>query len=51
VFHFTNGLWTFCITWGITVGRRAQLTARRLSLLFGAFMYGTAFVILMALRA
>src|SRR5919197_4420371 len=23
VFHFTNGLWTFCITWGITVGVRA----------------------------
>lgn len=24
VFHFSNGLWTFCISWGITVGRRAQ---------------------------
>jgi succinate dehydrogenase/fumarate reductase cytochrome b subunit (b558 family) len=23
-FHFANGLWTFCITWGITVGARAQ---------------------------
>jgi succinate dehydrogenase / fumarate reductase cytochrome b subunit len=51
VFHFTNGLWTFCITWGITVGRRAQLAARTASLVFGAFMYGTAFIILMALRA
>ena len=24
IFHLTNGLWTFLITWGITVGPRAQ---------------------------
>lgn len=24
VFHFANGLWSFLITWGITVNRRAQ---------------------------
>jgi len=24
VFHFANGLWTFCITWGITVSPRSQ---------------------------
>lgn len=24
VFHLANGLWSFCITWGITVGPRAQ---------------------------
>ncbi|HVJ50614.1 succinate dehydrogenase cytochrome b558 subunit [Desulfitobacterium sp.] len=24
IFHFTNGLWTFAITWGITVGQIAQ---------------------------
>lgn len=23
-FHFANGLWTFCISWGITVGEQAQ---------------------------
>ncbi|MCL6443591.1 MAG: succinate dehydrogenase cytochrome b558 subunit [Alicyclobacillus sp.] len=23
-FHFANGLWSFCIHWGITVGARAQ---------------------------
>ncbi|AWB45847.1 succinate dehydrogenase [Paenibacillus sp. CAA11] len=23
-FHFTNGLWSFCVSWGITVGPRAQ---------------------------
>lgn len=24
IFHFTNGLWAFAITWGITVGPHAQ---------------------------
>jgi succinate dehydrogenase / fumarate reductase cytochrome b subunit len=24
-FHFANGLWSFCVTWGITLGRRSQL--------------------------
>ncbi|GBG56546.1 succinate dehydrogenase cytochrome B558 [Sporomusaceae bacterium FL31] len=24
IYHFTNGLFTFCVTWGITVGPRAQ---------------------------
>lgn len=24
VFHFANGLWAFCFSWGITVSRRAQ---------------------------
>ncbi|MCL6594536.1 MAG: succinate dehydrogenase, partial [Alicyclobacillus sp.] len=23
-FHFANGLWSFCVHWGITVGQRAQ---------------------------
>lgn len=24
VYHFCNGIWSFCISWGITVGERAQ---------------------------
>lgn len=24
VYHFCNGIWSFCISWGITVGPRAQ---------------------------
>ncbi|HKQ47353.1 MAG TPA: succinate dehydrogenase cytochrome b558 subunit [Phycisphaerae bacterium] len=24
VYHFANGIWTFCISWGITVGAQAQ---------------------------
>jgi succinate dehydrogenase / fumarate reductase cytochrome b subunit len=51
VFHFTNGLWTFCITWGITVGVRAQRAARAAALALFVAMYGTAFAILMAFRA
>ena len=51
VFHFTNGIWTFCVTWGITVGPRAQRTLRAACLAFFVFMYGTAFAILMAFRA
>jgi succinate dehydrogenase / fumarate reductase cytochrome b subunit len=51
VFHFTNGLWTFCITWGITVGQRAQRVARQASLALFVLMYGTAVAILMAFRA
>ncbi len=27
VYHFANGLWTFLITWGITVGQRSQRVA------------------------
>ena len=27
VFHFANGVWTFLITWGITIGPRAQTGA------------------------
>lgn len=23
-YHFANGLWGFCITWGITIGKRSQ---------------------------
>lgn len=23
-FHFANGVWTFCISWGITIGAKAQ---------------------------
>lgn len=24
VYHFCNGMWTFCISWGITIGEKAQ---------------------------
>ena len=51
VFHFTNGLWTFAITWGITVGTRAQRAVRVASMILFVVMYGTACAILVAFRA
>ena len=51
VFHFTNGIWTFCITWGITVGQRAQRSLRAASLVLFVVMYGTALAIMMAFRS
>ncbi|WP_063560027.1 succinate dehydrogenase cytochrome b558 subunit [Sutcliffiella horikoshii] len=27
IFHFANGLWSFCVSWGITVTPRSQLIA------------------------
>ena len=51
VFHFTNGIWTFCITWGITVGQRAQRTLRAAAMVLFLVMYGTALAIMMAFRA
>ncbi len=35
-FHFANGLWTFLITWGITVGPRAQRISYVLSVVLFA---------------
>ena len=29
LYHLTNGIFTFCITWGITVGPRAQTMVNR----------------------
>ncbi len=34
-FHFANGLWAFCISWGIIVGPRAQRNASIVFMLFG----------------
>lgn len=34
-FHFSNGLWGFCISWGVIVGPRAQRNAGLVFLLFG----------------
>ena len=34
-FHFTNGLWGFCISWGLIIGPKAQRNASVLFMLFG----------------
>ncbi|RLQ98009.1 succinate dehydrogenase cytochrome b558 subunit [Falsibacillus albus] len=33
VFHFANGLWSFCVSWGITVSPRSQLISTYVTLL------------------
>jgi succinate dehydrogenase / fumarate reductase cytochrome b subunit len=40
VYHFANGVWGFCITWGITVGAKSQKIMSLVSLgLFIVFAY------------
>jgi succinate dehydrogenase/fumarate reductase cytochrome b subunit len=39
VFHFTNGLWGFCFSWGLTVTRRAQRRAAVLFLALGVVLF------------
>jgi len=34
-FHFANGLWAFCISWGVIIGPRAQRNAGIAFMLFG----------------
>jgi succinate dehydrogenase / fumarate reductase cytochrome b subunit len=41
VYHFSNGLFTFCITWGLTVGPRSQRVA--------SIVFSIAFVAIAAL--
>jgi succinate dehydrogenase / fumarate reductase cytochrome b subunit len=38
VFHFANGLWTFLITWGVTVGQRAQRASTAVCAFIGILM-------------
>ena len=51
LYHLTNGLFTFCITWGITVGPRSQTMVNRACVaLFFAFSI-MAVVTLISFRA
>jgi succinate dehydrogenase / fumarate reductase cytochrome b subunit len=50
VFHFCNGIFTFCITWGITVSERAQAAVQRATLVLFAFAAVGAVGILAAFR-
>ena len=38
VYHFANGMWTFLITWGITVGRRSQRVAGGVCAVLGVML-------------
>ena len=32
VFHFSNGIWSFLVTWGVTVGKKAQQASTALTM-------------------
>ncbi|UCF34460.1 MAG: succinate dehydrogenase [Phycisphaerales bacterium] len=38
VFHFANGIWTFLISWGITVGPRSQMLSGRVCIIIGLIL-------------
>lgn len=48
VFHFANGLWSFLVTWGITVGRKAQQASAALTM--GLFVGMTIWSIAILLK-
>jgi succinate dehydrogenase / fumarate reductase cytochrome b subunit len=39
VVHFANGLWGFCVSWGITVSRRSQRIAASVFAVVGAVLF------------
>jgi len=49
-FHLTNGVSTFCITWGITVGAQAQQAVWRACTLLFVVMGATGMLIVTAFR-
>jgi len=50
IFHFCNGIFTFCITWGLTVSERSQALVQRLSLGLFFVLAPGAILILAAFR-
>ena len=40
-FHFSNGLWGFCVSWGILIGENAQ---RNGAIVFAAIGVGLTFL-------
>jgi len=50
IFHLTNGVSTFCITWGITVGRRAQRAVWAACTVLFVAMGATGMAIIVAFR-
>jgi succinate dehydrogenase / fumarate reductase cytochrome b subunit len=50
VFHFCNGIFTFCITWGITVSERSQALVQRFALALFVVLAIGAVAILAAFR-
>ena len=49
VFHFSNGLNTFCMTWGIALTQKSQIRVRILSILLFIILAASAFYALSAI--
>lgn len=47
-FHFANGLWSFCIHWGITVGARAQRVTAYVTMIIFVVLAGVGVAALIA---
>lgn len=47
-FHFSNGLWSFLVTWGITVGKKAQQMSSALTM--GVFVVMSLWSVAILLR-
>ncbi|MBT5625356.1 MAG: succinate dehydrogenase, partial [Proteobacteria bacterium] len=41
IFHFSNGVWGFCVSWGILIGKNAQ---RNGAIVFAAMGLGLTFL-------
>lgn len=50
IFHFANGLWTFFISWGLTVGTKSQRYAGYACLMIGLILFLTGVNSLLAFR-
>lgn len=51
VFHFSNGIWTFLITWGVTISRSAQRRAGYACTAVGFVLAAAGLTSLVVLRA
>lgn len=47
VFHFCNGIWSFLVTWGITIGPRAQRASSAITMILFVLMSGLGIGILL----
>ena len=50
VFHFSNGIWTFFLSWGIVIGPKSQRIAGYACLVFGVILLLTGINSLLAFR-
>ena len=49
MFHFSNGIWGFCVSWGLTVSQRAQKITGAWSAALGAALFAVGVASLMRL--